>query len=110
MKSKCDSCSTEFEIKLNEEKDVMQDGTEVSITFFTCSYCGERFIICVEDEAVIEMKNELQAIKSNYRKVYDPENPEDTRKLRREIDYRKRQLFLYSSKLLNKYSKEHSRG
>ena len=101
---KCDSCGAEFEIKLDVNRDNMLDGRGVNVTSFTCSCCGEQFIVSVEDATTVQMKSELQALQSEYRRSYGV--AEDPHKLKNEIGFKKRQLFVYSNKLLKRYSKE----
>lgn len=101
---KCDSCGTEFELKPQACMDTMADGRDVVVTYFDCSYCGERFIVSVEDDTVEQWKGELQALQSEYLRNHNVE--EDPHKLKNEIGFRKRKLFVYSSKLIKKYIKE----
>lgn len=103
----CDECGMEFTVdRLDTDKEVMKDGHEVEVISFTCPKCDERFIVSVRDEESAGLRDKLQAAQEDYRKTYDPQDENKTRRLRNEIYYNKRSLMVYMNKLKKRYLKE----
>ena len=99
----CDSCGMEFEIEaLDRVQDTLKDGQEVEVLSFTCPKCDERYIVAVRDTTSASLQKSVQAAKEAYRNSYGA----DEYKLKKEMEFHKRQLSLYMSRLKKRYLKE----
>lgn len=106
----CDSCGMEFEInRLDKESDTMKDGHEVEVLSFTCPKCDEKYVVTVRDSESARLQKEYQFAQESYRKSYnkeDPMNLEVSRVAKREMEFKKKVLGVYMSKLKKKCLKE----
>lgn len=100
----CDECGMEFiEPKFDKRKDAMKDGHEVDVMYFTCPKCDREYIVSVfDDESFILRKEYIQAM-NNYRESGDGEF---VREARKEAEFKKKKLRVYTNKLKKKYLKE----
>lgn len=103
----CNECGMEFTIeRLDVDKHTMKDGTEVEVISFTCPKCDEKFVVAVRDEESARLRDRLQSVQEKYRKSGDIKDENMVRQLRNEVQYSKRSLAVYMSKLKKKYLKE----
>lgn len=108
----CDSCGMEFKVgRFDKKQDLLKDGTEVTVLSFTCPKCDEEYIVQVMDEKSYRMKKELDGLHEKYRTSYDkkvpPEKQDDKiRLIRKDIDFKKKQLLKHTNFLKRKYLKE----
>ena len=103
----CNECGMEFTIeRLDVDKHIMKDGNEVEVISFTCPKCDEKFVVAVRDEESARLRDRLQSVQEKYRKSGDIKDENMVRQLRNEVQYSKRSLAVYISKLKKKYLKE----
>ena len=103
----CNECGMEFTIeRLDVDKHTMRDGNEVEVISFTCPKCDEKFVVAVRDEESARLRDRLQSVQEKYRKSGDIKDENMVRQLRNEVQYSKRSLAVYMSKLKKKYLKE----
>lgn len=103
----CNECGMEFTIEhLDIDKHTMKDGNEVEVISFTCPKCDEKFVVAVRDEESARLRDRLQSVQEKYRKSGDIKDENMARQLRNEVQYSKRSLAVYMSKLKKKYLKE----
>ena len=103
----CNECGMEFTIeRLDIDKHTMKDGSEVEVISFTCPKCDEKFVVAVRDEESARLRDRLQSVQEKYRKSGDIKDENMVRQLRNEVQYSKRSLAVYMSKLKKKYLKE----
>lgn len=103
----CNECGMEFTIeRLDIGKHTMKDGNEVEVISFTCPKCDEKFVVAVRDEESARLRDRLQSVQEKYRKSGDIKDENMVRQLRNEVQYSKRSLAVYMSKLKKKYLKE----
>lgn len=103
----CNECGMEFTIeRLDVDKQTMKDGNEVEVISFTCPKCDEKFVVAVRDEESARLRDRLQSVQEKYRKSGDIKDENMVRQLRNEVQYSKRSLAVYMSKLKKKYLKE----
>lgn len=103
----CDNCGMNFTIeKFDTYHDTLNNGHKVEVVSFTCPKCDEQYIITVRDEHSAQLRDEYQAAQSKYRGSYDPNNEDNMRVAKNEMNYAKRSLMNYMRQLKKKYIKE----
>lgn len=103
----CDACGMDFAVRrFDTEKDTLKDGHEISVVYFSCPKCDERFIVTVRDEESARLRDILQESQERYRQSYDSSDSDKTRKARNEVGHNKRALLRYMYKLKRRYLKE----
>lgn len=68
MKVTCDVCHKQFNTDIKQRTEQIEDKVIV-ITYFVCSFCNKEYLVCVDDEQTIEIKEmlrkEIQLLKVN---------------------------------------------
>lgn len=99
----CDNCGMEFKIeKLDEENDVLKDGTKVRVLSFTCPKCDEKYIVSVFDDISSDLRIEWKHAEQLYMDTHSHED-------KREMIFCKKRLKNYVHSLKRKYIKEMKR-
>lgn len=65
MKSTCDECGKEINVKFREKK----HPKKVIETYFKCQHCKHKYICFVRDPEVIKMQQEIKSIESPFIRV-----------------------------------------
>ena len=103
----CDACGMEFNVeKLDVNKDYLGKDHQVEVISFTCPKCDELYVVAVRDDESAGIQKKLEQAKKIYKDSYDPNNPDKMRYAKKEVDFQKRYLSNYMSKLKKRYLKE----
>lgn len=102
-KTYCDVCEKDFKISIEtKESNVIRGGKvkDVTVMFFTCPHCGQRFVVSVMDEKVKSLSKKYQKLMTCERTMTQEEFTIKANKL-------KKQITAEESMLQHLYRKQH---
>lgn len=109
----CDKCKVEFEVHgFLCRRETLKNDYVLDITFFACPQCGQEYIVQAEDTTAKNLRKELYASQQRYTSYCAQEkiDPEQERRLRKDISAHKRRYQRYVLKLRKKYVRGKRRG
>lgn len=100
----CDNCGMTFDVrKLDKEVDCLQDGSTVTVLYFVCPKCDDKYVVSVMDKESFQLREDWKNAQESCRNISDPNK---ARTARNEAEFRKRKLFKHTGLLKKMYLKE----